>query len=159
MIPSSKSIFKITILTIAALVGTHLPAFSQDKEDPHSTSSALVSEAWGALDRKDYAAARIAITRCQTLYGAKAEEMQKALAVLPSKDTATLQWALNDVGTCTFILGKVAEAEKKKDEALAAYKMVVEKYGYAQCWDNGGWYWQPSVAAKERIAALTLETE
>ena len=159
MIPSCMSMLKIMILILATIGSMHQPALAQDKEDPNSTSSTLASQAWGALERKDYAAARIAITRCQTLYGAKAEEMQKSLTILPDKESASQQWALNDVGTCTFILGKVAEAENKKEEALAAYKMVVEKYGYSQCWDNGGWYWQPSVAAKERIAALTLETE
>lgn len=123
------------------------------------SSAALTAEAWSALDRKDYAAARAAVERCQSLYGARAEEMQGKLTALPAKETAHDQWALNDVGTCTFVLGKVAEAEGKKDEAMGAYKTVTEKYSYSQCWDKQGWFWQPAVAAKERIAFITLETE
>ncbi len=42
---------------------------------------------------------------------------------------------------------------------MAAYKTVVEKYTYSQCWDEQGWFWQPAVASKERIAFLTLEQE
>lgn len=130
-----------------------VPAMAKD------SSAALASEAWSALDHKDYAAARVAIGRCQSLYGAQAAEMQGKLTALPDKDHALQQWALNDVGTCTFILGKVAEAEGKKDEAMAAYKMVVEKYSYSQCWDKQGWFWQPAVAAKERIAFISLDAE
>lgn len=123
------------------------------------SSAALTGEAWSAFDRKDFAAARAAIERCQSLYAAKAAEMQGSLAALPGKENAHDQWALNDVGTCTFLLGKVAEAEGKNEEAMAAYKTVVDQYSYAQCWDEQGWFWQPAVAAKERMAFITLEKE
>ena len=146
------------VLLAAAVAGaaqdpTPTPAMAAD------SSGALATEAWAAFDRQDYAAARAAIERCQSLYGPQAAEMQSKLSALPGKDSAHDQWALNDVGTCTFLLGKVAEAEGKTDEAMAAYKMVVEKYPYAQCWDTQGWFWQPAVAARERIAALTIEAE
>ncbi|MEX1110369.1 MAG: tetratricopeptide repeat protein [Chthoniobacterales bacterium] len=123
------------------------------------SSVALVSEAWAAFERKDYPAARAAIARCQSLYGAQAAEMQGKLTALPDKENAHGQWALNDVGTCTFVLGRVAEAEGKKDEAMAAYRMVVDQYSFSQCWDQQGWFWQPAVASQERIAAITLDAE
>jgi hypothetical protein len=123
------------------------------------SSSALTSEAWVSLEQKNYAAARQSIARCQNLYGAEAENMQKSLSALPNKENAHRYWALNDVGTCLFILGKVAEAQGLKKEAWTAYQKVVNSYGYAQCWDKGGWFWQPAVAAKERLAALKLEEE
>jgi len=123
------------------------------------SSAALVTEAWAAFERKDYAAARAAIARCQSLYGTQAAEMQSKLTALPDKENAHGQWALNDVGTCTFVLGRVAEAEGQKDEAMAAYRMVVDQYSFSQCWDTQGWFWQPAVASKERIAALTLDAE
>jgi tetratricopeptide (TPR) repeat protein len=160
MNPAWKSMLKIVpCLAFAMLGATDLGHSEGEDLDLKSTSSALASEAWGALERLDYPAARVAIMRCETLYGPQAEEMQNSLTALPDKETANRYWALNDVGTCIFILGKVAEAEGKKDEALACYKKVTEKFGYSQCWDNGGWYWQPAVAAKERIAAITLDSE
>ena len=41
-----------------------------------------------------------------------------------------------------------------KDEALAAYKKVVDEYAYGQAWDTKGWFWKPAEAAKEKIAMI-----
>ena len=150
-----KSIQKKIVSLALGSFATCLCAFSAGGE----SSSALTREAWASLEQKNYAGARQFIARCQSLYGAEAEKMQKSLSALPNKETAQQYWALNDVGTCLFILGKVAEAEGSKQEALTAYRKVVAEFGYAQCWDQGGWFWQPAVAAKERIVALTFEEE
>jgi tetratricopeptide (TPR) repeat protein len=123
-----------------------------------SGSAALTSQAWEALAAKDYATAKARITRCRDLYEAKAKEMQETLSVVPGPDTAREFWALNDVGTCLFILGKVAEAEGKNTEAIAAYQEVIKNFPMAQCWDKQGWFWQPAVAAKERLTALTFDS-
>jgi hypothetical protein len=151
------------IIAAVALLAGPGPGFAQDPAPSPApaadSSSALATAAWSAFDRKDYAAARAAIERCRSLYGAQAAEMQSKLNALPAREEGHQQWALNDVGTCTFLLGKVAEAEGQKDEAMAAYRMVVDQYSYSQCWDQQGWFWQPAVAAKERLAALTLDAE
>jgi len=123
-----------------------------------SGSAVLTSQAWEALASKDYATAKARITRCRELYEAKAKEMQETLSVVPGPDTAREFWALNDVGTCLFILGKVAEAEGKTTEAIAAYQEVIKNFPMAQCWDKQGWFWQPAVAAKERLTALTFDS-
>lgn len=123
-----------------------------------SSSASLTSEAWQALEKKDYATAKARIEKCRQLYEAKAVEMQAGLTSLPASDKTHSYWALNDVGTCVFILGKVAEAEGKPKEALRHYQEVVDRFSLSQCWDKQGWFWQPAVAAKERLAALTLET-
>jgi tetratricopeptide (TPR) repeat protein len=84
--------------------------------------------------------------------------MQESLSVVPGPDTAREFWALNDVGTCLFILGKVEEAEGKNAEAIATYQEVIKSFPMAQCWDKQGWFWQPAVAAKERLTALTFDS-
>lgn len=155
---------RLSNLNLAALATLSLfclqsQAAGQASATAGEASSALSLEAWSAFERQDYPAARAVIERCQSLYGAQAAEMQSKLTALPDKENGHQAWALNDVGTCTFLLGKVAEAEGKKDEAKAAYQKVVEAYPYAQCWDKQGWFWQPAVAAKERLAFLTLELE
>jgi len=156
-LPSNLKFLLALLAMFGALPGASArdpaPAMAKD------SSGALATEAWSAFERKDYAAARASAERCQSLYGAQAAEMQAKLTALPDKESAHDQWALNDVGTCTFLLGKVAEAEGKNEEAMAAYKTVVERYLYSQCWDTQGWFWQPAVSAKERIAFLTLEQE
>ncbi len=132
--------------------------FNQFDPTTPSSSASLTSEAWQALEKKDYATAKARIEKCRQLYEAKAVEMQAGLTSLPAPDKAHSYWALNDVGTCIFILGKVAEAEGKPKEALRHYQEVVDRFSWSQCWDKQGWFWQPAVAAKERLAALTLET-
>ena len=123
-----------------------------------ASSAILTSQAWEALAAKDFATAKSRIERCKKLYGEKATGMQESLSVVPGPDTAREFWALNDVGTCTFILGKVYEAESKKEEAIAAYQEVIKSFPMAQCWDKQGWFWQPAVAAKERLTALTFDS-
>jgi tetratricopeptide (TPR) repeat protein len=123
-----------------------------------SSSGVLTSQAWEALAAKDFTTARARIERCRKLYGEKATEMQETLSVVPGPDTAREFWALNDVGTCLFILGKVEEAEGKNAEAIAAYQEVIKSFPMAQCWDKQGWFWQPAVAAKERLTALTFDS-
>jgi hypothetical protein len=155
------------LLTTLVLLGSVAAGKAQEADPapepaavmPKDSSAALASEAWAALDSQNYTVARQSAERCRDLYGAQAAEMQSKLTALPDKESAHQQWALNDVGTSIFILGRVAEAEGKKEDAMAAYREVVDKYSYAQCWDEQGWFWQPSVAAKERIAFLTLEQE
>ena len=115
-------------------------------------------QAWDALAAKDFVTAKAKIERCKSLFGEKASEMQVSLSVVPGPDTAKDFWALNDVGTCAFILGKVYEAEGKSAEAITAYQEVIKSYPMSQCWDKQGWYWQPAVAAKERLTALTFDS-
>ena len=123
-----------------------------------SSSGVLTSQAWEALAAKDFTTARARIERCKKLYIEKATEMQESLSVVPGPDTAREFWALNDVGTCLFILGKVEEAEGKNADAIAAYQEVIKSFPMAQCWDKQGWFWQPAVAAKERLTALTFDS-
>lgn len=152
------------ILALLAWAETNLAREPSPSEEPGTTmledsSSALANKAWESFERKDYVASRAAIERCRSLYGAQAAEMQSKLTALPDKENAHEQWALNDVGTSIFVLGRVAEAEGNKKEAMATYQDVVDNYYYAQCWDEQGWFWQPAVAAKERIAFFILEME
>ena len=134
------------------------PASTEMDSGAEASSAVLTSQAWEALAAKDFATAKSRIERCKKLYREKATGMQESLSVVPGPDTAREFWALNDVGTCTFILGKVYEAESKKEEAIAAYQEVIKNFPMAQCWDKQGWFWQPAVAAKERLTALTFDS-
>ena len=134
------------------------PASTEMDSGAEASSAILTSQAWEALAAKDFATAKSRIERCKKLSGEKATGMQESLSVVPGPDTAREFWALNDVGTCTFILGKVYEAESKKEEAIAAYQEVIKNFPMAQCWDKQGWFWQPAVAAKERLTALTFDS-
>ena len=125
------------------------------------SSSTLTAKAWEASNGGKHEEAIGYSRKCVELYQTKAEEMQKSLtAPVPADNQEEVfkQWALNDVGTCLFILGQALEKQDKGKEALAAYKQLVEKVSYAQTWDPQGWFWKPADAAKARIKALEFDT-
>lgn len=97
--------------------------------------------------------------KCIEMYETQAIEMQAALSdyASGSQDEVAKHWALNDVGTCYFILGQLYEKQGNNEAALAAYKALTEKLKYAQCWDANGWFWKPADAAKERVVALEFD--
>ena len=148
----------LCLLSLAGWIRAEDPKLPVPPSENESSSGVLTSQAWEALAAKDFTTARARIERCRKLYGEKAIETQETLSVVPGPDTAREFWALNDVGTCLFILGKVEEAEGKNAEAIAAYQEVIKSFPMAQCWDKQGWFWQPAVAAKERLTALTFDS-
>ena len=50
------------------------------------------------------------------------------------------------MGTAHFIQGESYRYQDKKEEAIAAFKVVVDKYYFAQAWDPRGWFWPVSRA-------------
>ena len=154
----TQSILFFCLLASVVLAQNEEQKSSIPAAEESPTSSSLTSQAWDALAAKDFVTAKAKIERCKSLFGEKASEMQTSLSVVPGPDTAKDFWALNDVGTCVFILGKVYEAEGKSAEAITAYQDVIKNYPMSQCWDKQGWYWQPAVAAKERLTALTFDS-
>jgi hypothetical protein len=124
------------------------------------TSAALIDKAWKALESADTEAVLAYVGKCRELHEGEALRQQAALKVpVPSdnREQVFAQWALNDVGVGLFILGQLHERQKRPAEALAAYKTLVEKLPFAQCWDPKGWFWRPAEAAKGRIRALEFE--
>lgn len=124
-----------------------------------SSSSTLTTKAWDALNGKNPGHAKVFAEKCIELYRDKALEMQKGLkAPATEQEEVFKSWALNDVGTCHFILGQALEAEGKGKEAIVPYRYLTEKLAFAQCWDAKGWFWKPADAARERVKALEFDT-
>ena len=125
------------------------------------TSETLTTKAWHALEAKDFASVQGYTGKCIQMYKAKALEMQKALTAPPAtdnKEKVFANWALNDVGTCYFILGKALEQQGKTKEAVEAYKFVAANLTYAKCYDTKGWFWSPADGAAERVKALEFDS-
>ena len=124
------------------------------------SSATITTKAWGALNEKNYDNAIGYAKKCIEMYEKQAVEMQKGLSapVAGEKEAVSKLWALNDVGTCLFIMGQALEKQDKGKDALAAYRQLVEKVPFAQCWDTKGWFWKPADAAKGRIKALEFDT-
>ncbi|MCX5711525.1 MAG: hypothetical protein NTY47_00415, partial [Candidatus Omnitrophica bacterium] len=124
-------------------------------DDSNLSSGELVTKAWAAHGRKDIDATFKYTQQCIDIYGAEADQQQASLKTLPSyrKEIEAVQ-VLNDVGTSYFIQGESFRAQGKIPESIKAFKVVLEKYCYAQAWDQRGWFWQVAKTAKESILQL-----
>ena len=123
-------------------------------------SATITGKAWAAHAAKNVAEVKGYVAKIRELYEATAIEQQASLtAPAPTQDQDKVHsyWALNDVGTCLFILGQSLEQSGDKAGALAAYKVLAEKLSFAQCWDAKGWFWRPAEAARGRIKALEFD--
>lgn len=138
-----------------------LPAQDAPKLDFGDNGSAtLTTKAWAAHAAKNVAEVKGYVARVRELYEADAIKQQASLtAPVPTSDKEKVfsYWALNDVGTSLFILGQTLEQSGDKAGALAAYKTLVDKLSFAQCWDAKGWFWRPGEAARARVKALEFD--
>jgi hypothetical protein len=124
------------------------------------SSSTLTAKAWQAIDRREYRDAVVFAKKCIELYGKQAVEMQESRGEpVPGnlKEEVAKQWALNDAGTCLFILGQAYERLDKGTEALIAYRKLLSEMSFAHSWDTRGWYWMPADIAKMRVKMLEYD--
>ncbi len=120
------------------------------------TSQTLTVKAWKAWDRKDYDGVYLYTMKCIELWSQKAKQMQKNMTGFAKPGFVPFYWALNDVGTCYFILAMSYQQQGKIDEACKLYNTIIKDYGYAQCWDPKGHYWKVAEVSKERLQLLQL---
>ena len=151
---------QLLILPLLTLALACLTAHAQQLDFGDHSSATITTKAWDALNAKSYDNAVAYAKKCVEMYEKQAVEMQKGLKepVTGEKDAVAKMWALNDVGTCLFIMGQALEKQEKSVDALATYKQLVEKVPFAQCWDSKGWFWKPAEGAKGRIKALEFDT-
>ncbi|MFH0755017.1 MAG: tetratricopeptide repeat protein [Candidatus Omnitrophota bacterium] len=121
-------------------------------------SSTLVQRMWGALGKKDLEAAAAYYNKLSSLYGETARKMQAGMTEYAWESPEKIHsfWALNDVGTGTFIMGELYRLVDKKAEASAMFQKLVSDYLYAQCWDTNGWFWKPAEAAQQKLIELDI---
>jgi len=126
-------------------------AFAQEKP----SSGELIVKAWSAHGKKDAETTFKYTQELIDLYKEEADREQASLKSLPKNrpDIEAVQ-ALNDVATAYFIQGESYRNQAKTEESIRAFKVVVEKYCYAQAWDPRGWFWSLALAARESILKL-----
>jgi hypothetical protein len=143
--------FILTTLSIAPF------AAAAEYDFGNSSSATLTGKAWKAAEANDLEAVKAYTGRCRELYEAQALKMQGELTAPAPKEKANQYWALNDVGTCIFILGNALEKSGDKKGALENFNFLATKLSFAQCWDTKGWFWKPADAAKSKISALEFD--
>ena len=112
-----------------------------------SASSTLATKAWKALEANDDAAALAYTRKCVELYGEEGKRMNAELTMFAPVERVNNYWALNDAGTCTYIMATIYEKRRMYPEAAQAFKRLAEDFRFAQCWDPKGWYWHPADGA------------
>jgi len=120
------------------------------------SSVELLRHAWGALENNDLEAVITLTDECIRRYGKRARMMQDGLNGYATGVGADIRsyWALNDVSTALFIKGKAYQNVEMYEEAVAAYKMILDDYSYGQCWDPRGWFWKPAEVARDNMAMI-----
>ncbi len=120
------------------------------------SSATIVSRLWDAVAKKDLDLAIAYNAKLIKVYGETAKKMQASMTEYAWESPEKIHsfWAVNDVGTGMFILGEAYRQAGKNEEAVAAFKSVVNDYLYAQCWDPNGWFWKPAEAAQQKIVEL-----
>lgn len=116
-------------------------------------STTLVTKAWEALEKNNAPEAILYANKCIKLYAQQAHSMQGSLQDFPSgsNDNVFRYWALNDVGTALFILGEAYRSTGQYEEEAQSYKILINEYSYAQCWDPKGWFWKPAAVAERKL--------
>ncbi len=155
------SLFTIAVFALGC-AGTNTSYMTASGELDYGdfTSQTLTTNAWNALGAGDYAVAIKYTEKVAEMYEEQAHEMQALLKAQPpssakkSPEEIHANWALNDVGTSYFIRGEALLQLERKDEALAAYRAVVDQFNLAQCWDPKGWFWSPAEVASKKITIL-----
>ncbi len=148
---------KFTFLLFVCSFTFYLLPFTFAEEKP--SSGELIVKAWEVHGKKDVEATFKYTQQLIDLYKEEADKQQASLKGLPkNRPDIEAVAALNDVATAYFIQGESYRNQGKKEEAIKAFKVVVDKYYYAQAWDPRGWFWQVTKAAQESIDKLEGRT-
>ncbi|HRZ14050.1 MAG TPA: tetratricopeptide repeat protein [Candidatus Omnitrophota bacterium] len=117
-------------------------------------SESLMKKAWAYYDAKDMAGARAFADEVIKRYTDEAVKQQASLKDFAPEGKESDYWALNDVATAHFVLGKIYAAQDNTAKAKTEFQTIVNKFGYAQCWDTKGWWWKVKEAAEKELKNL-----
>jgi hypothetical protein len=136
--------------TTAKVTHQDIQAKAETLDYGDSTSATLASKSWQASADKNYPELFAYTQRCVELYGAEGKKMNAELTDFEPVSTAAQLWALNDVGTCLFIMANAYEELQMYPEAAETYTTLASDYTFAQCWDPKGWFWYPARGAEAK---------
>ncbi|MEM7083919.1 MAG: hypothetical protein AAF465_14415 [Pseudomonadota bacterium] len=118
------------------------------------SSAYLLEKAWDAYKKKDYAKILGYTTKCVDIHGDEGKRMNSTLSAFEPEVSAGELWALNDVGTCLYIMANTYEELQRYPDAVRTYRQLATDYTYAQCWDTKGWFWRPAEGAARKAEKM-----
>ncbi|MFH0857926.1 MAG: glycoside hydrolase family 2 TIM barrel-domain containing protein, partial [Candidatus Omnitrophota bacterium] len=125
------------------------------EEGNPASSAELIDKAWEVHGKRDTEATFKYTQECIDLYKDEADRLQNTLITLPkSKEEIGQVAVLNDVATAYFIQAESLMRQEKIEEAKKIFQLIIDKYPYAQAWDQRGWFWQIAEASKQSIKKL-----
>jgi beta-glucuronidase len=134
---------------------TSVSAQEQAATPEKPSSGELSNKAWAVHGKRDVEATFKVTQQLIDLYKDQADKEQASLSSLPkNKDEINKVAVLNDVATAYFIQAESYMRQQKLEEAKKIFKLLIDKYFYAQAWDPRGWYWQIAEAAKQSIKKM-----
>lgn len=123
-------------------------AFCDSSED-------MLKKAWAFYDSKDMESAKVFANEAIKRWEDEALKQQASLSDYAKAGEESKYWALNDVATAYFILGEIARKDGDKAKAKEYYQKIVDKLGFAQCYDPANKsYWKVKDAAKKALDEL-----
>ena len=147
-----KTIIQIIFVALAVSVcGFYYMAQAQDKP----SSGELINKAWAAHGSRDVGNTLKYTQQVIDVYKAEADKIQANLSSLPkNKDEIEAVQVLNDVATAYFIQAEVYMRQKDNEKARAEFNLIIEKYSFAQAWDQRGWFWSIAEASKQSVQKI-----
>lgn len=151
-----RCVFAVSVLVFTVFFPGS--GFSLEEKYPveDQGSVTLVGEAWQALGENNLEKVLFYTNKCIEFYEKRASLMQSKLTDYPSGTAAAINqyWALNDVATAYFIQAEAYRKAGKLPQARKAYRTILDRYSFGQCWDPKGWFWKPADAAQDMIAMM-----
>lgn len=114
----------------------------------------LTVSAWECLAAKDYEGVFVYTKRCLEIYESDARRISKAMRAFPGAGREDDYAIVNDVATCHYIIGEAYMRQAKAEEAKSKFKLVIDEYPYALCWDPKGWFWRVADVSKKNIEKI-----
>jgi beta-glucuronidase len=124
-------------------------------EEGNPASAELINKAWKVHGERDIEATFKYTQQLIDLYKGKADKEQAGLKDLPkSKEEIEAAAALNDVATAYFVQAESYLRQEKILKAKELLQLIIDKYPYAQAWDQRGWFWSIKLAAEQTIKKM-----
>jgi len=118
------------------------------------SSKDYVIKSWEALGERKFDNVLEYTNECIKLYRAEADRLALEMDNFPPKGKESEFDELNNVATCYFIQAESYMRQGQFKEAKEVFKLIIQKYKYAQAWDPRGWYWSVSEKAQVSIDKL-----
>jgi beta-glucuronidase len=124
-------------------------------QDVGTSSGGLIDKAWQAHGARNVEETLKYTQEVIDRYKEEADAQQASLKALPKgQDEIAAVSSLNDVAAAYFIRAEIYMRQEDNAEAKKAFQLIIDKYPYAQSWDQRGWFWQLAEAARQSIKKI-----